>query len=258
MDITINGNINFNGDNNFSNNTLLDNETTFKDLISQLKKNRSASETAQTEKMEEAPLTRTLRRPGAIQLRTQCDRIAMIPVGAGSCEVFSNGYAVFDNGDRKTVVWVPTCGTRTYRFTRLTDKELEYQREEVFLDEETIGTLPWYYPIIMAGEDQIEQNLVHLRSAGNMSDVDSVEENSEKENCYWCCGKPFLNPEEAIIQKEWDDECRAVLTDKQMEVYEMYYVDCLSQREIARQLGISQKAVEYRLEGIKKKMKILF
>lgn len=255
MDITINGNINFNGDNNFSNYTLLDNETTFKDLISQLKKNRSAQETAQTEEMEEAPLTRTLKRPGAVQLRTQCDRIAMIPVGAGCCEVFSNGYAVFDNGDRKTVVWAPSCGTRTYRFTKLTSKELEYQRDKETLDEEMLGDLPWYYPIIMAGEDRIEQNLAHLRSIGNMSDIDAAEESQGEEIFCWCCGTATVNPEDTYIQKEAEAERRAVLTDKQREVYDMYYVDNLTQCEIARELGISQKAVDYRLEGIEKKFR---
>ena len=256
MDITINGNINFNGDNNFSNNTLLDNETTFNELIGWLKQNLALKETNTTGEGER-PLVRETRRPGAVQLRTHFSRIAMIPVGDGCCEVFSNGYAVFDNGDRKTVIWVPACSTRTYRFTRLTDRELEYQHEEESLDEETIGEMLWYYPIIMAGEDRIEQNLVHLKSAGNMSDIESVED-SPGEICFCNYGKTFPNPEDACIQKEQDEERRAMLTDKRYEIYEMFFIDRLTQREIARRLGISQKAVNDRLKGIEKKMRILF
>ena len=250
MDITINGNINFSG------NDLLDNEATFRDLISLLKKNQNLTNVIKPE--EEEQFTRMGRRPGAIQLREHYDRIAMIPVGDGCCEVFSNGYAVFDNGDRKTVVWVPACGIKTYRFTRLTDRELEYQQDQESLDEELMGDLPWYYPIIMAGEDRIEWNLAHPRSAGNMSDADLLIENQAGEACCWCSSSCFPNPEEAYIQKETKAERRAMLTDKQLEVYDMYFDDCMTQCEIADRLGISQKAVDYRLDGIEKKMKKYF
>lgn len=179
----------------------------------------------------------------------------MIPVGDGRCEVFSNGYAVFDNGDRKTVIWVPACSVRTYRFTRLTDKERKYQKDEEELDEDTMGALPWYYPVIIAGEDRIEQGLAHPRSVGNMSDIDAMAEDPEEKSCEWYCGSYFPNPEDAYIQEETRKERRAALTDKQLEVYDMYYGDCLTQCEIAERLGISQKAVDYRLDGIEKKMK---
>ena len=52
--------------------------------------------------------------------------IARIKIGPdGVCEVYSNGYAIYDNGNRKTVVWVPDCGNATYYFGALKDKEKE-------------------------------------------------------------------------------------------------------------------------------------
>lgn len=258
MDITINGNINFNGDNNFSGNTLLDNDATFNDLISKLKQNPSLAKASMTQENGELELVKTVRQPGVIQLRTQYDRIAGIPVGSGYCEVYSNGFAIFDNGDRKTVVWVPACATRTYRFTQLTNKEREYLRDEETLDESILGDMPWYYPVIMAGEDRIEWNLAHPRNTSNMSDADLAEEQLEESLPCWQCAGKTLNPEDMYIQKETDAECREMLTDKQREVYDLYYVEQLTQNEIAQHLGISQKAVDYRLDGVEKKLKNFF
>lgn len=251
MDITINGNVNI----NFNDQHLLDNESTFKDLISLLKQKPQALESTKQEEMEDTPLEKAARRPGANQLRDHCDRIAMIPVGDGCCEVFSNGYALFDNGDRKTVVWVPDCGERTYYFTQLTDKERTYQHEKESLDEDVLGDMPWYYPVIIAGEDSIEWNLQHPRSTGTASDVYPLEKEQGTKAYHWSCGAHFPNPEEEYIRKETEAERRAMLTDKQLEVYDMYYDDQLTQAEIAEILGVSIMAVNYRLEGIKKKAK---
>lgn len=60
------------------------------------------------------------RRPGAIQLRENFPCIARTEIGrGGACEVYSNGYAIYDNGDRRTVLWVPDCSTTTYYFGKL-------------------------------------------------------------------------------------------------------------------------------------------
>lgn len=48
------------------------------------------------------------------------------------------------------------------------------------------------------------------------------------------------------------------LTEKQREVFLLYYYDGLKQREIAERLGISRDSVNDRLEGALKKVKKLF
>ena len=55
--------------------------------------------------------------------------------------------------------------------------------------------------------------------------------------------------------KEARTEWLSDLTERQSEVYQMYYESQMTQSEIADRLGISQKAVDYRLEGIEKKMR---
>lgn len=50
-------------------------------------------------------LQKQKRRPGAIQLRLNCVCVALAEgAGSGICEVYSNGYAVYDNGNRRTVI----------------------------------------------------------------------------------------------------------------------------------------------------------
>ena len=153
MEITINGNVNINTNRNESsvngaktkeerppldrtNEVLIDNTTSFFELIEILRRKPEAADAAKAEAAEkereakearlrrifgedyEAVVTATdhsegmpakeSRRPGAVQLRKYEPRIARIELsGDGVCEVFSNGYAIYDNGDRKTVLWVP-------------------------------------------------------------------------------------------------------------------------------------------------------
>ena len=111
MDITINGNINIisqqavslekesTAEHSFEG--LLDNEATFRELLVCLReraKERVSETSGNTE--EEDVLVKAKRSPGSEQLRSSYKKIAQITVGEATCEVYENGYAVFDNGDR--------------------------------------------------------------------------------------------------------------------------------------------------------------
>ena len=116
-------------------------------------------------------LKKPKRRPGAIQLRDEVSRLAMKQIGEdGLCEAFVNGYAVYDNGSRKTVIWIPDCGSATYNFTKLRDNEKQYQVEKDTVGLDVFGPAPWYIALTVAGENSIERNLDHPRSIGTMSD----------------------------------------------------------------------------------------
>ena len=77
---------------------------------------------------EEPP--RNERRPGAIQLRADMELIGRIDTDLCHLEVFANGYAIYDNGDRKTVLWVPDCGSYTYNFGQLREDERKYMKQK--------------------------------------------------------------------------------------------------------------------------------
>ena len=177
--------------------------------------------------------------------------MAMIEVGKNArVEVFNNGYAIYDNGNRRVVLWVPDCGSATYYFTGLRDNEKEYlsQSEEIGLD--ILGELPWYQALMIAGENRIEYNMDHPKSKGNTSDFD-MDEDDVVPATHWVGAYHFESPEEAYLKKEAAEERRKALSEKQFEAYVMYYEYEMPQRVIAGELGISHKAVGARLKTVK-------
>ena len=256
---------------------LIDPETSFNDLLCLLKSRPEAAEAdkleheAQESEAEEArlraafgedyeavvegtakkPLEKAKRRPGAIQLRNEVPRLAMKQIGEdGLCEAFVNGYAIYDNGSRKTVLWIPDCGSATYNFTKLRDNEKQYQVEKDTVGLDVFGPAPWYIAMTVAGENSIERNLEHPRSIGTMSDSGAQDSFEVKAASRWIGGTHFDNPEEAYIKKEAREERRALLTEKQREAYDLHFEEGISQREIGRMLGINHRAVGFRLKKV--------
>ena len=287
--ITINGNVTINTSCNSTeesqpidrtNEVLIDNSTSFAELMGILSSRPEANAAAEYEAEEKAKeneekrlrrkygedyadvvgkdraaaLEKYGRRPGPVQLRTYIPMIARIKIGPdGVCEVFSNGYAIYDNGNRKTVVWVPDCGSTTYYFGALKDKEKEYLKQKDEVGEDILGPAPWYNAVLIAGEDSIQYNMDHPKSKGTASDSEDPEEWEKKGNYRWACGAHFESPEEAYLKKEAAEERRKALTEKQKEAYDLYYEKGYTMEEIGNALGISQKAVDYRLQGAVKK-----
>jgi hypothetical protein len=198
------------------------------------------------------PLKKSSRRPGAVQLRNNYRRIATIDLDGGSIEVFTCGYGIVDNGDRKTVVWVPDCGSVTYCFTPLKDSERQYMSQTSEIGEDQMGRLPWYYAILIAGENQIAANLDHPKAARSNSDFD---QDNVKPAYWWVGGAHIDTPEEAYLKKEAAEERKKALTEKQKAVYEMYFELGMTEVEIARECQISRRAVRDRLDAIKTKIR---
>ena len=284
MDITINGNLNINGDINYQENGsadetfkgLLDNEATFRDLLACLRERAQEHVLAADEDGEKEALVKANRCPGSEQLRSNHTLVAQITVGDATCEVYENGYAVFDNGDRKTVIWVPDCAKAARYYSPLTydqkckeekrlrgeDEESDpetskivegTESEEDRLDEEQLADMAWYLAIVIAGENRIERNLEHPLSAGNRS-CKNAEDSISRGRYSWSCGARFQDPEDMVLYKEEKAERCADLTDKQREAYQLYYVDEFTQEEIAGMLGTSQRAISDRLEAVRRKI----
>ena len=200
--------------------------------------------------------TKSRKRPGAIQLRS-----SVLCIGKrefddeGICEVFANGYAIYDNGNRKTVVWLPEDRQYTYYFNPLRESEKLYQRDHEGISEEEWNGMPWHVVLLMRGEDQIERNLVHPKNQGSMSDFEALEEWDQKKSYKWTCGAYFENPEEAFFEKVDEEERITALSSRQRTIYHLYYKVGMKQEEIAVFLGISQPAVFKNLKRIEKILK---
>ena len=264
-----------------SKDVLLDNATTFNELLRVLARNPEVAITGQLEAEEqerekrEAKLREALgedyglviekkeerkmpkRRPGSRQLRQGYPRVAMIEIGKNArLEVFNNGYAVYDNGNRRVVLWVPDCGSATYYFTGLRDNEKEYlsQKEEIGMD--VLGDLPWYHALMIAGENRIEYNMDHPKSKGNTSDFDLADDVVPA--THWAGACRFDTPEEAYLKKEAAEERWKALSEKQRQVFMMRYEKGMTQQQIADRMGLSQNTVNYHLKTGSKVLKNFF
>ena len=196
-------------------------------------------------------LQKQKRRPGAIQLRLNCVCVALAEgAGSGVCEVYSNGYAVYDNGNRRTVIWVPDCSSATYYFGKLSDKEKEYLKEKEVIGADIMGDCPWCTALIIAGENCIESNMRHPKSQGTTSDYNK-EDLDIKPAAHWVGSSHFDNPEAAYLKKEAMMEVRKgmkQLTPKQREAIQLCYYEGYTQEEAAQKLGLAQSTISGRIE----------
>ena len=250
--------------------TLISNTTTFAELTAILKRSPSAVKAARLEaeihKEEvyeaelrkimgdsyEAPIEKNRRRPGAIQLREKATMIAEIAIcKKGVCQVFSNGYAIFDNGQRKAVLWVPDCRTSTYYFTELTETEKQYQKDRDHHGEAETGAMLWYDALMIRGEDRIENNSRFPVTIGTCSDFEEDDEVVKPEP-NWYCAVHIDGPEEAYLKKEEREEALAAMTEEQREAFVLFEKG-YKQREISEMLGIGRTSVQDRLDGAKAK-----
>lgn len=210
------------------------------------------------EKPHETPTPKKLRETAGAPIAT-----------ADGCLVYSNGYAVYDNGSGRTVVWLPSCSSFTYRFDPLKDSEKGGEiRETQGLPEGLLDTLPWPVVVTLVGDHRVEDNMMNRTgSRTGTTDYDS-DDNGDKDgdaedameracrNEYtWRDGRFGENPEDAYIRKETREEMLESMTDKQREAFLLYYRDGYTQQEIADRLGISKPAVNLRLSDAVKRTK---
>ena len=66
------------------------------------------------------------------------------------------------------------------------------------------------------------------------------------------------NPQDAVERRETREEMLAAMTDKQREVFVMYYRDGMTQEQIAATFGITQVGVKHHLDAALEKAKKLF
>ncbi len=244
MNITINANGN-------SKVTIINNETTLNELLGSIGNVTRAEKTPTPKKLSETGGT--------------------VVAKADGCMAYSCGYAVYDNGSGRTVMWLPDCVSFTYHFDESSDAEKGILPDKDTLPEGLLESLPWVTVVTLIGEHRIESNSMNRTSSrtgtkdydsDDLGDKDGdAEAAMEKtyERAYaWREDRIGESPETIFIRKETRREMLESMTDKQREVFTLYYYDGLKQREIAERLGISRDSVNDRLEGALKKVKKLF
>ena len=235
----------------FTSNCTLNHESTLADLLAYI---------GEVKKAEKTPTPKKLAESGSTVIAEET-----------GCLAYSCGYAVYDNGSGRTVMWLPDCVSFTYYFDEATDAEKGIIPDKDTLPGGLLEMLPWVMAVTLIGEHRIEANSMNRTgSRSGTKDYDS-DDNGDKdgdaeaalektyEKAYvWREDRIGESPETIFIRKETRREMLESMTDKQREVFTLYYYDGLKQREIAERLGISRDSVNDRLECALKKVKKLF
>lgn len=159
----------------------------------------------------------------------------------GDCTLFSNGCAIYKNITGRTVVWLPYCTSFTYYFNKLRDAEKDTLSETYELPEGFLETQPWVIAVTLIGDHRIEHNSMN-RTGSRKDTVDlASKDNGDKD------GHMGENPQDAIERRETREEMLAAMTEKQREVFIMYYRDGITQDQIAEIIGISRRTLREHL-----------
>lgn len=178
------------------------------------------------------------------------------------CTLFSNGFAIYQNDTGRTVVWLPYCKSFTYYFNKLRDAEKDTMSETYELPDGFLEAQPWIIAVALIGDHRIEQNCMNRTgSRKDTTDYDSTD-NGDKDGdaeealadpfrraFNWYDGRMGENPQDAVERRETREEMLAKMTEKQREVFIMYYRDCMTQDDISAIIGIAQQNVYKRLRG---------
>lgn len=185
------------------------------------------------------------------------------------CTLFRNGFAIYKNDSGRTVVWLPYCKKFTYNFDKLRDSEKDTLRETYELPEDYLETQPWVIAVTLIGEHLIESNSMNRtgsrKNTVDLASKDKGDKNGAMEEIIadpyrrafnWYDGHMGENPQDAVERRETREEMLAAMTDKQKEVFVMYYRDGMTQEQIAENFGISRRTLREHLTCSLEKEKI--
>lgn len=177
------------------------------------------------------------------------------------CIVYANGFAVYDNGSGRTVVWLPDCQNFTYYFNPMKDSEIGGDiKQTCELPEGLLASEPWPIAVTLIGDHRVGANIMN-RTGGRIGtkdydaddygdkdgDTEDAVEKSYRSEYTWTDGRFGEDPLEHVLREERRREMLEAMTDKQREVFILYYQEGYTMQEIADMLGISKPAVCMRL-----------
>ncbi len=161
--------------------------------------------------------------------------------------VYKNGFALAQSGRHTTVVRVDECGAYSYDFDNTWPDGEEDDTPHQF-DADYFLDLQWPVRLILTADDQLEANK-NCRERKWISKHPEIADDRS-----WMMGG-YSSFEDAILNRMETEEMLKTMTDKQRQVYQLYYKYGYTQEEIGQKLRISRNAVKDRLDGALKKMR---
>ena len=185
------------------------------------------------------------------------------------CLVYAGGWAVYDNGSGRTVLWLPDCLSFTYRFVEPAPGEEGIVPVEETLPERLLASQPWPVAVTLVGDHRIERNLLNRKGSrkGTRANEDILygsglgEDTLDDRILEKIAGADIYrggNPENAYIRKEAFQEALAAMTAKQREAFVLYYVYGYNHEEIAAMMNCVVSVVNGHLQAAIKKAKKFF
>lgn len=156
----------------------------------------------------------------------------------------------------------------TYRFNGLRDAEKDYLRETAEITEEQMLHTRWAAAVALWGEERITQHL--NRGIGNAETTEDTEtgddeleteaeaEDTEGRNFVWDDETLGVDPLDAVIRRETRAAMLSEMTDKQRDVFVLYYKYGWTQQQIAEYMAISRTTLREHLKYASRKVKKYF
>ena len=139
---------------------------------------------------------------------------------------YQNGYALYHACGHSTVFPVHTCGAYLYASSGVSS----YLPEQFFEKE------PWYVRLALEGEDRLEHN----QRAKEQERTASYSAISEE---WQVMGNLEGNPLKHLVERENLEEILQCLTERQKTAVSLCFFQQKTQREAAKELGITSPAV---------------
>lgn len=182
--------------------------------------------------------------------------------------LYRSGLVIYYNKSGASVIWLPNCARFTYHFNKLRDSEKDYLKETLPLPDGFLAAQPWMIAVTLIGDHRVEANVMN-RVGSKKGTVDlSTKDNGDKDDAMeqvvadpfrrafnWYDGRIGENPLDAVERRETREEMLTAMTDKQREVFVMFYRDGMKQVDIAALLNVDQTTVRDRLRCALKKVR---
>lgn len=199
--------------------------------------NKNATPVSLRELLKEVPNTTGIKLPTAKALRSS-DSIILYDIEHNSSRltVYANGFFIYTHRGYTTVQSIHKCNESIwYEFA---DGHKDMCSIEQFLDE------PFPIRLMLEGDLRLEMNQ-NARHSTHQYSYDTMEAESSD------LASPYSLVDEIMRSIDINELYAAIaeLTDKQRDVVVKFYLDGMTQKEVAKQLGISREAVKARLES---------
>ena len=206
------------------------------------------------------PSTGITRVPGVKQLKKKASVLLRKVTETGSIEIYDNGFFTYEEFEKVTVFGVDRCECpELYSYNGRKERGgKEYVGKERGRKMEDFSEYPWDLILVSAGEARLYHNADSREEYQSEISMDAPE----SENNIALSVKPEheIREEEEAAAKWRAERLKRLrksmekLTDRQREVVILYYVNKMTQMQIAEKLGIRQQSVLDFLGAARKKM----